>query len=105
MSLIRDLLNIEEPKEYRVKSAIIHPPELLTEEYIVTLFSNDNKIVTLKPVKVTLKDVRVKSILDKKMVSARITEGNGCLLRLKLEFIGDAIAVYDRGHLVFKSSR
>ena len=102
MSLIRDLLNIKGPQEYRVTEAIVWAPEDLREPFRVSLNTVDGRKVFLDPFRIVLDNVRVSTRIDRMIVGVRAESGECCFIKLELSFPRQATAFFDRGQLTIK---
>jgi hypothetical protein len=102
MSLIRNLLNIKGPQEYKITEATVWAPEDLREPFRVALHTIEGKRVFLEPFRIVLDNVRVTTSLDRMIVGIRAESGECCFIKLGLDFPGKATAFFDRGQLIIK---
>lgn len=100
LSLIRRILNLEDPLELKVTEATIFPPESVNEEYIVHLHTVEGSILKLKALKIHFSGAKVSMALNKSNVSVSIN-GKGSIRRIALKFKDPTLAVFDNGILSF----
>jgi len=98
MSLIREALRLEEPREYLVRAMRIEPPQNVSEAFRVHLLLYSGSIITLEAISIEFRGAAVGGTISKRDLCVKMS-GEGCLSRIDLAFPEGALATYDNGHL------
>jgi len=115
LSVIREILGIEEPLEIQVKEIDVYPPDDIAKSYNVVLKTIDGKEITIQPVMIEFKDVTVQTSIDKSNMEAPSVTGQPsqsgycsavaccCITKIRYRFPAGAFAVFDFGVLTITS--